>query len=344
MNMPSPKYGIVIIGRNEGDRLRACLESIAGNPATSVYVDSGSSDGSVELARTLGATVVELDLSKPFSAARARNAGAERALLLEPDLEFIQFIDGDCVLDSQWLGKALEYLQASPRYAVVCGRRRERFPEASIYNLLCDVEWNTPVGEAKASGGDAMIRVAAFKQVGGYLPEVFAAEDDDICLRIRRAGWKVYRLDAEMTLHDASMMRFGQWWKRSKRCGQAYAQGCFLNGGPPDRHFFRDSVRLWIWGFAVPLIALALAWFTYGASLVLLLLYPFLAFRIYQYMRRKGYDSRTSFWYGFFTVLSKFPGLLGWCEFHLHRLIGRAQKLVEYKDVGTAVSAEVDAM
>jgi GT2 family glycosyltransferase len=336
--------GIVIIGRNEGERLRACLESVRDSLPVLVYVDSGSSDGSVDLARQQGSAVVELDRSQPFSAARARNAGAEQAFALDPKLEFIQFVDGDCVLDRHWIETALKYLRANPAAAVVCGRRRERFPDASVYNLLCDVEWNTPIGEAKACGGDAMIRAAAFKEVGGYRPDVLAAEDNDICLRLRRAKWKIYRIDAEMALHDAEMTRLGQWWKRMKRCGQAYAQGYFLNGRSPDRHFSRDTLRIWIWGFVVPVAAIGLAWVTRGSSLLLFALYAILAFRVYQHTRKRGFEPRTSFWYAFFTVLAKFPCLLGWCEFHLTRLGGGTQRLIEYKNAQGGLVAPVDVM
>lgn len=69
----------VAIGRNEGARLVACLESMVGRVDPIIYVDSGSTDNSVAEARARGAEVVELDMSIPFTAARARNAGAARA-------------------------------------------------------------------------------------------------------------------------------------------------------------------------------------------------------------------------------------------------------------------------
>jgi len=66
----------IAIGRNEGPRLEACLASLRAAGLTRiVYVDSGSTDGSVDAATDTGAVVVPLDMSKPFTAARARNAG-----------------------------------------------------------------------------------------------------------------------------------------------------------------------------------------------------------------------------------------------------------------------------
>ena len=147
--------GLVAIGRNEGNRLRQCLLSVIGM-AQVVYVDSGSTDGSVELAKALNVSVVELDLSIPFTAARARNAGFARLLQVEPQIKYVQFVDGDCEVVEGWLNFAQQQLESQPNVAVVCGRRRERFPEQSIYNQLCDMEWATPIGEAQACGGDSM--------------------------------------------------------------------------------------------------------------------------------------------------------------------------------------------
>src|SRR5262245_16239994 len=61
--------GVVIIGRNEGERLRCCLASVSAQGLSVVYVDSNSTDSSIELARGMGASVVALDSSRPYSAA-----------------------------------------------------------------------------------------------------------------------------------------------------------------------------------------------------------------------------------------------------------------------------------
>ena len=165
--------GVVAIGRNEGERLRRCLLSLArvGQGVASVYVDSGSTDGSVELARSMGVEVVELDMTRPFSAARARNAGFERLEEIAPAVEYVMFLDGDCEVADGWLDRAQAELEARPKAAVVCGRRRELFPEHSVYNRLADLEWDTPIGEAIACGGDSVIRAEAFEAVGGYRPD-----------------------------------------------------------------------------------------------------------------------------------------------------------------------------
>src|SRR5205814_1938439 len=107
--MNSVAVGIVVIGRNEGERLRACLTSAIHDvpPRALVYIDSGSSDGSVALAKGMGIAVVELDLSTPFTAARARNAGFEKLMQVEPATEFVQFVDGDCEIAAGWIERAV---------------------------------------------------------------------------------------------------------------------------------------------------------------------------------------------------------------------------------------------
>lgn len=216
-----PQIGIIAIGRNEGERLRKCLTSIVGRGWPVIYVDSASTDGSPAIAREMGAEVVDLDMSIPFSAARARNEGMAKLLAVAPDVTCVQMVDGDCEVVAGWIERAKAELDANPKIAVVCGRRRERFPEASIYNRIADVEWNSPIGEARSCGGDAMFRVSAFQEAGGYDNSVVAGEEPELCQRLREKGWKVFRIDAEMTIHDSAMTRFAQWWKRSVRSGYA---------------------------------------------------------------------------------------------------------------------------
>jgi glycosyltransferase involved in cell wall biosynthesis len=326
------QIGVVAIGRNEGNRLKECLLSVLGEGITVVYVDSGSTDGSVALGRSLGVHVVELDLSIPFTAARARNAGFEYLLQIEPNIEFVQFVDGDCRVVPGWLQRAASEMVAHSDVVVVCGRRREEFPDNSIYNRLCDIEWDTPVGEAKACGGDAMMRVSALKQTCGFNPTLIAGEEPELCVRLRQGGGKILRINTEMTLHDAQITRFAQWWKRSLRGGHAYAEGSWLHRGTPERHWVKESRSIWFWGLLLPLVAIATAPLTFGLSILLVLTaYALLGYRVYKNALHRKLKSEDAFLYSLFCVLGKFPQVQGQIQFHISRLLKRQRTLVEYK-------------
>ncbi len=324
--------GLVIIGRNEGDRLRRCLHSVIEQTNNIVYVDSGSTDGSLEMAQSLGVEVVNLDLSIPFTAARARNEGFDRLLKLDRQIQYVQFVDGDCEIFPQWLTTARQALETCEDLAVVCGRRRERFPQATVYNRLCDIEWDTPVGEATACGGDAMMRVSAFERVQGYNANLIAGEEPELCVRLRRQGWKIWRIDADMTLHDAAMTEFSQWWKRSLRGGHAYAEGAWMHGNSPEKHWVKESRSIWLWGFILPLIALGGVPFSKGWSLLLLLGYPLMAYKIYRYVKSRNYSYQDTAAYTMSCLVGKFPQAQGQIQFHLNRLLKRDIRLIEYKN------------
>jgi GT2 family glycosyltransferase len=325
--------GAVVIGRNEGERLGRCLASIPPAIGKTVYVDSGSVDASVELARAHGAEVVELDMGTPFTAARARNAGVARALeIAKMPLDFVLFLDGDCELADGFFERALGTMQSDPRVAVVCGRRRERHRDASIYNTLCDIEWDTPVGDAEACGGDALMRVNAFREAGGYDDTVIAGEEPELCLRMRRRGWLVRRIDAEMTLHDAAMARFSQWWKRAVRAGHAYAELYVRH-----RYWGREVRSILVCGLAVPAVALAAAPATGGCSLGLLAVHGVVYRRVRAHRAERGDSPRDAALYARFCVVAKFAQLAGMARYAASRALGRQPKIIEYKQTSASM-------
>ncbi|MEL6939031.1 MAG: glycosyltransferase [Cyanobacteria bacterium J06598_1] len=327
--------GIVAIGRNEGDRLVRCLQSLrthlpSGVPI--VYVDSGSTDGSVAAAKRQGVEVVNLDMSVPFTGARARNAGAERLLNQFPQTQCIQFIDGDCEILSGWVEAATRFLQQHPQHAVVFGRLRERFPQASTYNQLADLEWNVPSGEAEACGGIALMRTAAFKQAGGFNPKLICGEEPELCIRLRRLGWSIQCIATDMALHDIDMHRFGQWWKRSVRGGWAVAQGSDMYGQAAERYKFKAHISGWLWGLALPLGAVLAVRMSHGLSILLLAsAYALQVFKIFRARQQRGNTPTESSLYAIFCVLSKVPQAIGQGKYWINRWQNKPAELIEYK-------------
>ncbi|WP_238363857.1 glycosyltransferase [Mesobacterium pallidum] len=313
----------VVIGRNEGARLERCLTSLQGEADRIVYVDSGSTDHSVAFARQIGAEVVELDMSQPFTAARARNAGFEA---LKPNLpDCVQFVDGDCGVEKGWIAKGIAFLETRPDVGMVTGWRREIAPEASIYNAMAQHEWHRPAGQITACGGDMLLRAEAFDALGGMNPQVIAAEDDELCVRLAKAGWVLWRLPEPMTLHDAAMTRFSEWWRRAVRTGHGFAQVGWLH----PEYFVTERKRAWVYGAALPLL------FLVGLEIEPLALLAALGWawnywRSAESLKREGMG-RQRWHQALFLVLSKLPNVIGMLRFHARRRAGRAMRIIEYK-------------
>ena len=329
LTQPSPHdVGVVLIGRNEGQRLIDCMASLGDLAVRSVYVDSGSTDGSIEAARSMGLTIVELAPDVPFTAARARNEGFAALLRIASDIEFVQFVDGDCRIVDGWIRKARDFFRDKDRLAIVCGRRREIFPDVSIYNRICDDEWNTPVGETEACGGDCLIRVKAFREVNGYSADLIAGEEPEMCLRMREIGWTIWRIDADMTLHDANIKNFSQWWRRSVRAGHAYAQVAARHRTSDKRIWIRNVRRSLFWGGVLPAASLIGGAVAHPAFLALLALYPLQVLRLAGKTASKDQNRWAE---AALSVVGKFAEMRGVATYYSNVLTSRRHRLIEYK-------------
>jgi GT2 family glycosyltransferase len=332
--MGKERIGAVVIGRNEGQRLVNCLESLRQVVDRVVYVDSGSTDGSIARARGLGVDCCELDALQPFTAGRARNAGFRRLLELCPDVEFVQFVDGDCAVAAGWIEAAVACLECNPTVGAVGGRRREIRPDASPYNRVTDMEWNTAIGEG-GNGGDVMFRTSAFLAARGFRETMIAGEEPELYLRIRRCGFHDLRIEGEMTLHDAGLERFGQWWCRNVRSGHAYAESVFLHGGEPERFFRRQLLSIIGWTIGPTLMTLSLMRITTWAILLPIVSYGVLWFRIF----RDGLDRSDrgvhAMLFATAGVVGKFAQFQGASLFVWNQFVRkRRTRLIEYRRPG----------
>lgn len=328
--------GVVVIGRNEGPRLAKCLASITGGYAR-VYVDSGSTDDSVQVARSLGADVLELDPSRPFAAARGRNEGFQRLLQLHPELRYVQFVDGDCEIRDGWFEQGRRALENDESIVAVCGRLRERFPERSVYIRLCDMAWDVPPGEVDACGGVAIYRVSAFIASRGFNESLLVGEEYELCARLRLAGGRILRLGAEMALHDVGITRFSQWWKRAARAGYAYAEGCTLLPEAFRPRYRRNVLRVIVWGTLAPLLAVAgllVSAFWEPSALISLFTLAALSAQVLR-LAIPQYSGKGSpmnaLVFGAFLLLVKMPESQGVFKFWFSPLRGRRAGIIEYR-------------
>jgi len=322
----------VVIGRNEGDNLKLSLQSVRLAGLSVVYADSGSTDGSAALARDLGFRTVELDPSRPFSAARGRNEGLEEALK-HGSIKYVLFLDGDCILQPDFPPAAVRIFEQNPDCAIVTGHLSERHPEASIYNRLCAIEWRGPAGKIEnmnGLGGIMLARVSALREVGGFNEQAIAGEEPDLGVRLGLAGYSVIKIDRDMASHDAQMTRFSQWWTRAVRGGHALAHRYARHG----RTRFKDGVRELrsdlFWGLALPLLILVLLWPTRGLSLLLAVAYPLQGWRMYRRYLRSGLSPGDASLATRFILLGKFAEVVGIMRYCVNRVRGRFH-IIEYK-------------
>lgn len=269
-----PMISMVVIGRNEGDLLVRCFESIRAvdYPADRmelIYVDSNSTDESCEVARRANAVVIKIE-EGPMSAARARNLGWRRATS-----DLVHFFDGDTILDRNWLHKAVACLQDTS-IGCVFGRCEELRPTASVYMRVCNFDWHIPNGPWRTCGGIALFRRQLLRLLNGYCEELIAGEEPELCYRLRRLGFQIWRLDEPMIGHDLNMTRFDQYWQRAVRSGWAYCVVAVRCCRGPERLWIRENLvnagEVAFWCLLVIAIVCSLSVWIFALSAVILLL------------------------------------------------------------------------
>ena len=321
---PAPaQVSVVVIGLNEGERLKRCLESVRQahwDPLdyALLYIDSGSTDQSVPYATQAGAQVCVLEDPAP-SAAKARNLGLSLARG-----EFIMFLDGDSTLDPDFIGHARLAMQ-DPKLCAVTGHLRESNPHQSIYTKLIDLDWMLPVGSILFFGGNAFVRRQALLAVGGFDPSLQSGEEPELCARLRAQGWLILHLDVPMARHDLAMTSFRAYWQRAFRSGYGMADVAHRMRQRGDSLWQYESRRDLTHGLlflALPAIFLLSYVISPWLCLLLLGLGGLALARTVKRCAWKAPDNPTLRWqYALHCFLCKIPSVLGQLAWH------RAQRL-----------------
>lgn len=322
----------VVIGRNEGPRLIESLRSVQAAGLRLVYVDSGSTDGSVEAAQNLGIRSLRLDSKQPYSAARARNRGLDDVTQAWPQTAYILFLDGDCTLEPAFAAVAVKLFGENNRCAIVTGHLSEQYPDRSIYNRLCSIEWRSPPGQMEglnALGGIMMARVSALREVGGFNERAIAGEEADLAVRLRLAGYSILKADAPMATHDARILTFRQWWIRAVRGGYAFAHRYAKHGRTRFHDGRREVLSAVLWGILLPATVLLLLVPSRGLSVLLLGGYVVLGARIYRHYKRRGLSHSDALLSARFGLYAKFAHVVGILRFV--RMGRQGSPIIEYK-------------
>jgi glycosyltransferase involved in cell wall biosynthesis len=330
-----PDVSVVIIGRNEGERLVRCIETVQqtrylGRVAEVIYVDSNSTDGSRERAAALGVRVIAVRPERP-TAAIGRNAGWRAART-----PLVLFLDGDTLLDPDFIAAAVNTIQR-PGVAVVFGNRREIRPRESAYNRVLDLDWVSPPGPAEYCGGDALMWRSVLEEVAGYDESLIAGEEPDMCRRMRRLGHTILHIDVPMTGHDLAMTRWSQYWRRAVRTGYAYAE--------VSARYRRTEIPLWtpeskgnllrgsvLIAVTIGGVALALAFWSVWPLIVLAAFWLLLVVRTERRIRWKSEDRVARWLYALHSHLQQIPILIGQLGYRRDRRSSRKRPLIEYKE------------
>lgn len=334
--MTAPVLSVVVIGRNEGQRLARCLESIQAirrltGSIELIYVDSGSTDGSPQLAESFGAKAIVLRTDHP-TAALGRETGWRNA-----SSEFVLFLDGDTVLHPDFPVRALDAITSDPMIAAVWGHLREIHPEHSLYNRVLDLDWIFPLGEISLCGGNVLMRRRALEVSGGYDTSLIAGEEPEMCCRIRAHGYRIFHVDIPMVGHDLAMTRFQQYWKRSLRTGHAYAEVSRLYRGTENAFWEKERVsnlvRGAFWTLS-PWIALLASLFFLSAIPIAVWcgIFLLLSLRSAWSARWKSRDPIALLLYGMHSHFQQIPIFIGQLQFERGLRQGKRKSLIEYKN------------
>ncbi len=313
-----PSISCVIIGLNSGRTLAGCLNAIKKadypNIIEIIYVDGGSSDDSVSIARNTGSvTVIELNLERP-TPGRQRNAGWQAARS-----EWAQFLDSDTRVDPAWFQQAVQGI--NDRTAAVYGYRKELYPDKNRYHFVADLEWNL---DKRNFGGDVLIRREVLEETCGYREDLRRGEDPELAVRIRGEGHVIKRLPVLMCLHDINMTRFTQYLRRCFLSGYAYAGACFPMAKNGYYNWLKRAAKITIkTAGAVFFLAAAVIYknINFFFAAVILNIMPILKIPLFR--KRYKLTFRKSALYALHTILWAYPAAAGIFRYYFGRLLNR---------------------
>lgn len=225
-----PLVSVVVIGRNEAKNLPSCIRSIrkmsySQDRLEVMYVDTDSTDGSSDVASSLGVKVYEEHSDFP-SPGRARNRGWREA-----HHDLVHFVDGDMTVAPSYLVEAVTYLGADNVVCVI-GRLEEHGSPHSLLSTALEYPWKSrQPGFVDAPGAGGTFLRTALAEIGGYNPEILKGQETELGRRLRACGYRILMIDRPMGVHDYQIDGFRDLWQRSATIGRSFARVLHL---PPS--------------------------------------------------------------------------------------------------------------
>jgi hypothetical protein len=241
--------GVVVVAGQRSPE--TALRAAAASSLAVVFVAQSNDAEAAETARRAGIETVEVP-DRALTAGRARNAGYRQLKKRLPDLQYVQFVDSDLTLDAQWLAGAARFMERRPEVAAIEGKIRFENEGSSVFARVSAIEINGEAGETDVVGANLFVRADAFEGAGGFRGDLTVNETRDLCIRLRRRGAHIWRLDAWMGVVASRSDGLAGFWEASVHRGYEYAHGAALHGAPPDRLFAGERARALLWGAFLP--------------------------------------------------------------------------------------------
>ncbi|MBI1393213.1 MAG: AAA family ATPase [Alphaproteobacteria bacterium] len=198
-----------------------------------------------------GVDIVDLG-GDDASPGRARNAGYRRMKKLAPNVRFVQFLGPQARLDPKWLEAATAFMARRPEVAAISGVEALAEGERRLFQKLRSIRLRKEPGEAIFTSENFFVRAAAFETAGGFRGDIPGAETADLCVRLRRRGAHIWRVEDTMTLIAPAVKGAGGWFAACARDGKSFALRAALHGAPPERLCALERSRAIFWGAVIP--------------------------------------------------------------------------------------------
>lgn len=310
-----PFVSMVVIGYNEADNLDRTFSAInkmdyPKGKLELIYVDSGSNDGSREIAKKYTDKIFIEDAWP--TAARNRNRG-----LMESSNDIVHFIDGDIEIAPAYLAYAVKLIMEGKADGVF-GKLEERNINDFGKILLHDYS-NRKTGYIDAPGAGGTFRRAALVQAGGWDERIPRGEETEIGHRLHQHGFKIWFTEEKMGIHDFGVNTLFDFLKKQIADGVSYGRISNIPSGEPfytgARRLIKNNITFHV-AFLLIVLCSVFFWSIWPLVLFVGLFNLFLFFKYFIIRGIKNPDSLKYFFlsnnsrifvfYGYVKFLSKF--------------------------------------
>lgn len=205
--MPTLPVTVIIVTYNSAAVIAACLASVP-EAARVIVVDNASTDDSCNFIKNSFPQVELIQNTKNLGFGHANNLA-----LTKVETPFALLLNPDAVMEEGALHCLLEGARYTPDAAILAPRITDEHGETqhsykrAIFIRETAKNIPTPLAEGDVcaeflSGAVMLLNMEHMQKVGFFDPEIFLYyEDDDLCLRVRQAGFGLVWLHKAMAMH-----------------------------------------------------------------------------------------------------------------------------------------------